>query len=749
MFLGRTLYWGDIGLYFDPMLRFLRENLQAGTFPLWNPHILCGAPFVGNPQSWPLYPSSALLFAMPSGAAINWMIALHVWIAGLGTFYFLRIAAGRGVPAALLGAVAFMFGGQLISKEQFPNMVQAAAYLPWVLLAVHSLCERPCAAAVVFLGTVLGLQILAAHQQMVALTCYLAIVYAAPLLIGRRDARHFARAIGGAAGAVALAALLSLGQLLPAVEFFAHILRQRYTFAIVNRFYLPVNQLQNFILPTLHGHPYFGTFTARGNFWETCCYIGWVPFLLMLTGSVIAWGKPSYRSTRIWSIVFILGVLMAMGGKGHVYYFAFRHLPGFRNFHDPARCLLWSCFAVSVLAAAGLDWLVSLLLARGEEGGASRYPKVTACVLAAVLIAAAYGDLCRFGATIYPLSLHPVTEGAGRSQIVRAVLADRDIDSGQARIIAPDSARAWQRFTPHRSYRQGVRNYDQLWYDTLTPNLGMSAGIDDAYGYDPITRADAQTILGSAAAIFGADQPQAQRNVAASWAGACGVRYVVTDRIFAPEALVPGLTPALSRETLATLLRPARGRVSLSRDAKWQPRARLVTQAVWYGDPNTAAWRMAATLYTRAPLDLSKVTLLSGTPSQEASIRPVLQARTAAQPAMAQIVTSSPDHVVIQANAPSPAVLVLADTVHPGWTCAVDGHPSEMLVADGFMRATPVSAGNHAVVFRYRPTSFLLGLYGSLVALSGILAFWLSRWLLRRQPGARDGGEDAGTTLTR
>ena len=42
--------------------------------------------------------------------------------------------------AALLGALTFMFGGWLVSKEQFPNMVQAAAYLPWVLWGWTGCC---------------------------------------------------------------------------------------------------------------------------------------------------------------------------------------------------------------------------------------------------------------------------------------------------------------------------------------------------------------------------------------------------------------------------------------------------------------------------------------------------------------------------------------------------------------------------------------------------------------------------------
>ncbi len=153
---GKALYWGDIGLYFTPMQMFLRDNLRHGRLPLWNPLILCGTPYVGNPQTWPLYPTTALLPWLSAPQFLNWTVALHVWLAGLGTYLFARRALRIGRGAALLAAVTFMFGGQLVSKEQFPNMVQASAWLPWVLWCLDSLLRRRRLRDALGLGLVLG-----------------------------------------------------------------------------------------------------------------------------------------------------------------------------------------------------------------------------------------------------------------------------------------------------------------------------------------------------------------------------------------------------------------------------------------------------------------------------------------------------------------------------------------------------------------------------------------------------------------
>ena len=745
LILGRTLYWGDIGLYFDPMLGFLRENLMRGTVPLWNPRILCGAPYVGNPQTWVLYPSSLLLLFQSSGAAINWTVALHVWFAGMGTYLFLRGPMGRTAPAAVLGAVTFMFGGQLVSKEQFPNMVQAAAYLPWALLAVDRLCRAPSAAASLWLGFLLGMQILAAHQQMVMLTCYLAILYAVPLLAAARNTKHVAHALAGGLGAVCIAALLSLGQVLPSIEFFTHILRQRYTFSIVNRFYLPPNQLLNFIAPTLHGHPAYGSFTARGNFWETCCYVGVVPFALAVMGFVSAWLRREDRQFRFWSIIVVLGTWLAMGGKGRLYYWFFKVLPGFKNFHDPARCLLWACFAVAILAALGADGLLSraegirLTAGRTKRGGRAGWASGRVKCRAAwgVLLVISFWDLARFGATIYPLAHAPIAAAAGHSDVISAIVSDPVVQAHQARIMAPDTARVWQRFTAHRAYRQDAPHYAALWYDTVTPNLGMSAGLYDAYGYDPITRADAQQFLGATVRAFDPQQDDRHLRLATAWAGACGVRYIVLDRIEPPDTVLAGLKTLNSLPTLAAVPpRSPAGRAYLCRNELWQPRARIVTNAVWFGADGTAARRIVATLNGSRPFDPARSTLIAG---DDAARPPIPSASSGPIPGAgehaAALTDLGPDDLIARGGATKPSVLVVADTIHPGWVASVDGRPAPLAVADGFMRAVALPAGDHVVQFRYRPASFLIGLYVSMVTMAGLIAFFLARALLQAVNG--------------
>ena len=722
---GRVLYWGDIGLYFAPMEGFLRENLRAGRVPLWNPLIYCGTPYAGNPQAWPLYPVTALLPFVSASYFLSLTVALHVWLAGVGTFLFARRALGIGRAAALLAAITFMFGGQLVSKEQFPNMVQASAWLPWVLWALDGLLRGRRVRNALVLGLVLGLQLLAAHAQMTLLTLYLAVAWGV-FVLRREGGASPAPNPGGAgkergkraqqaaprpaislrlrlpqdwgrggllllSGVVAVG--LAAGQILPAVALFRDASRQKLSFHIVNRFFLPTHQLGNFALPHLHGQPFTGDWTPIGNSWETCCYVGWLSLGLAAWGGVLAWrkgGDPS-GAARFWVGVFGFGLWMALGGKGGLYYLAYFVLPGFRAFHDPARCLLWACFALSLLAGYGMERIApptpnpgGVRVRRGAGKAKHSFPLrlPQGWGWGGLLLLLAFADLTHFGRTLYPLAdaraLSPVAPN------VALALSDPDVRAHQARVLAPTEG-VWLRFTSYKDFRQNVPGYQTLWADTLTPNLTMRYGLLNAYGYEPVALKDAQTTDGKASSAFDPKAKLGERAEAARQAGALGVKYVAICRIAPPEKTTPGLIAVRAAPTLSLPGRTSgpQAQVYLSRNARWQPRARLEGSA--------------------APVTVSD---------------------------------DGPDQVTLTCVTTSPARLVLADTSAAGWRAAVDGRAARIETYGGSLRAVRLSgAGAHTVVFSYVPTPYLVGLYLSLLTLAGLAgagAFAAARNFARR-----------------
>jgi hypothetical protein len=74
-----------------------------------------------------------------------------------------------------------------------------------------------------------------------------------------------------------------------------------------------------------------------------------------------------------------------------------------------------------------------------------------------------------------------------------------------------------------------------------------------------------------------------------------------------------------------------------------------------------------------------------------------------------QITQYQPERVVIDVNAGAPGYLVLTDSWYPGWVATIDGKDAPIVRADYIFRALAMPAGQHTVVFEYKPMSLIWG----------------------------------------
>ena len=263
---------------------------------------------------------------------------------------------------------------------------------------------------------------------------------------------------------------------------------------------------------------------------------------------------------------------------------------------------------------------------------------------------------------------------------------DPDIAAHQARILAPTNG-VWLRFTNYKDFRQSTPKYQQLWADTLTPNLMMPYGLSDAFGYEPVALKSTETAAKKAAEAFDPKATTAQKSQAAALGGALGVKYVALVQVTPPETSLPGLAAVRAAPTLAPPGQKygPKASVYLSRDLRWQPRAHLAHSA-------------------------SAVTLGE----------------------------NSPDQVSLSFQTTAPDTVILEDAQAAGWSAVLDGYPVPIAMYDNCLRAVSVpSAGRHTLVFSYAPTPFWLGLYVSLLTLA--LLVGAGSYTLTRKFTAREG----------
>src|SRR3954465_7121919 len=87
---------------------FAASTLRAtGHFPLWNPYLFGGMPYIAAMHGDIFYPTFLLRMIMPTDVAMTWGFIIHVFLSGLFTYGFLR-AIGYGFYGSLVGGIAYM-----------------------------------------------------------------------------------------------------------------------------------------------------------------------------------------------------------------------------------------------------------------------------------------------------------------------------------------------------------------------------------------------------------------------------------------------------------------------------------------------------------------------------------------------------------------------------------------------------------------------------------------------------------------
>ncbi len=178
-----------------PMLSFLVDRLRAGHFALWNPYSYCGYPVFANIEACffqPFILAAAWIAAHTRPESLpqllEWVVALHIWIAGLGAYYLFR-NLNAGPIAAWAGALIFETGGYFPSRTEHIGAILAVAWMPFAWLAVWKLRERFHPAWLAALGAALGMAVVGGFPQPTLAVYVSTAVWAIALAIAKLGRR--------------------------------------------------------------------------------------------------------------------------------------------------------------------------------------------------------------------------------------------------------------------------------------------------------------------------------------------------------------------------------------------------------------------------------------------------------------------------------------------------------------------------------------------------------------------------------
>jgi len=721
---------------------------EGGGVPLWNPYLFGGMPYVAAMHGDTFYPVSVLLRAvLPTDAAMTWGFMIHIALAGLFTFLFLRRALGLGFYGALLGGLAYAAGGNLagLVSPGHDGKTYVATLLPLVLFFVHRGVRDGRAWSWGALALAVTCAVLSPHPQLLQYLLLVAGAYGlyaafAPGADGVVVPRGLAlRRLGLAAIAVALGFLGSAIQYWPVMEYTPWSPRaggKDWEHAI--SFSMPPEELLNTYLPQFTG--ILDRYWGRNSIHFHSDYIG--ASVLALVGLAFGASGERRRQVWFWTGVLVVATLWALGGYTPFYSIIYTIVPGTKYFRAPSTMLYVVSFATAVLAGIGVDRALS---------GALRPRYVIGWVAAASVIAllATSGALTNLGAgfalpgreALVEENATALTLGAWRSLVAVAAVLGVLLAAARGRlrpalagavavgVVGLDLwsvVRSYWQFTPPAAETfaaDPVVNYLRTQTDSgrvLPLELQGGAPVTPR---DPFLGGDAlmvhrvrQTLgyhgneLGRYQQLYGGERERANIANPNFWR-LTNTRFILTN---APELPLPGATLVAG---------PARNAVGsmqyLYRLPGDLPPAWVTPLSVKAPDENV----LATVLDPR--FDIGRVALFDTSAAVPTQVVP--SQLPAPLDLRARVSSRQPGRINVALDRPAPAgsALVVSENYYPGWTARVDGTLAPVGRVDFTLIGVPLPAGAQQVELQFtspryeRGKAITLAAFGLSLVLAG------------------------------
>ena len=387
---GEEMLFGSdtLGLGYVARAFYAEALTELGSFPRWAPLILGGTPFIEALASGDsLYPPSLLLFLLAEPyRALGWKLVLHVGLAGLFMFGWIR-SIGASRSAALFGGTAYMLAPYLVSLVQpgHDGKIFVTALAPLMFWVVERHFVRPSVQTFTGIAFVVALVIYTTHFQMAYFlfggTGLYAIFRSVQVCrsgreLGQGKNPKALRAASTTFGLFLGAALIGSGvaglQLFPSVDYVMEHSRRIQTTREASgesgiewssSWSLHPEEVMALLIPEFAGNNSGGSDWSQGTYWGRNALKDnhestGIVVLLFATMAFVGGRKRAFRI--FFATLGALALLFALGTHTPLWRIFYELLPGIALFRAPSQVMFLFVFAISTLAALGLDRMLSV-----------------------------------------------------------------------------------------------------------------------------------------------------------------------------------------------------------------------------------------------------------------------------------------------------------------------------------------------------------------------------------------------------
>lgn len=718
-----------------PWKKFTIDSWKNLQIPFWDPYNFSGNPLMANYQSGVFYPGNIIFFILDFSDAWSIYIFLTPFLSILFTYLFLK-RLKLSDAASLFGGLAFSFSLYMTVWMEYGNIGHTFLWLPLILYFTDRFVERN--NRVAFLGIVLSSFAAALAGYIQGLFYIYAITFIYFLLKSNSLKKPNSRKIFIFISSLALPIFLTAFQMLPTLELFGESTRGNYSLDQIQKMLNPLYYLITIVAPDFFGNPASRNFWFDGTYIERVSYFGLIPFAFAILAIVSVFKRVE---VKVFSILFIFSLLISTD----LFITRFFYLIPIPVLSTTVATRILSVFAFSgaILAAFGFE---QVLQSKDKKKMFMIFGLLLAVIIVAFVFTLAYpktlsdltvisqlatskrnliiplATLIIFGGltfVFYNLNLFKKYKKMIYVFVIFAItFAELFYYFQKITPFAPKNYMYPE--TPIMSFLQKDAGINRFWgYGTAYIESNFQT-FDKTYspeGNDPLHIKTYTELLsvskdGKVPALL----PRPDANIASGYG-----QEDLSNNSYRQKILnIVGIKYVLNRSEILT------GDYSPDTVTFPEEKYKLAWQkGLWqaYENKNITQRIFITNKYKVVNEDKALQTLLNKDFNEKETLvlyeDPKIKQSDLKQ--SLKVDSYTPNKITISAKTSSDALLYVSDNYYPGWIASIDGQDNKIYLANYTFRAVVVPAGDHKVVFEFKPQSFYYGIYIALAGLAGLI----------------------------